>query len=201
MVMAIFLMCALRFMGEGLGTKLTIVYNYIMMLRACLCVLDSRSDFELNEDDTITERASPSKDDDSPSTTITAQLLDNFSREEIHFTDDTVDPVLELHIASPPQPLLGSSPSDSLLLPPLSQLLPSPDREGEAEEEMDHMSLMKTEEGITCMEMLYSLTCTDVVQSATRILLSGGAQNLECFCVLKNYLDNFSECRPPCSGV
>ena len=116
---------------------------------------DYRSDFKLNVDDTTTERASPSKDDDSPSTTVTAQLSDNFSREEIHFTDDAVDPVLELHIASPPQPLLGSSPS--LLLPPLSQLLPSPDREGEAEEEMDYTSLMKSEEGITCMEMLYSL--------------------------------------------
>ena len=43
-------------------------------------------------------------------------------------------------------------------------------------------------------------TCTDVVQSTT-ILLSGGAQTLECFCVLKNYLDDFSECRPQCSGV
>ena len=89
--------------------------------------LNCRSDFEFIAEDSVHGEAPPIN---KPSTT--AQAADHFQREEI---DANVDPVLELHIVSPLQPLLHSSPSDSLL-PALPQL-PSPVREeGEEGEEM-----------------------------------------------------------------
>lgn len=82
----------------------------------------------------------PSISDDRPPSTVTDdQAADQFSREEIN---DTADPVLELHIPSPLQLVLHSSP-DGSLLPALPQL-PSPDEEAGEEMEMD----LKSQEGI-----------------------------------------------------
>ena len=73
-------------------------------------------------------------------TSPTGQFSDEFPREAIQLDDEGAeDPVLELLIASPPEPSIHSATSPSLLpaLPPM----PSPDRGGW--EGLDHESLEK----------------------------------------------------------
>lgn len=107
-------------------------------------VLKCRSDFEFSDVDHTSEEV-PSISDDRPSSTATdEQAADHFSHEEIN---DHTDPVLELHMTSPLQPLLHSSPDDSLL-PGLPQL-PSPDEEVGEEMDID----LKSQEGVHIFQL------------------------------------------------
>ena len=97
----------------------------------CYLYLKCRSDFEFSEVDPPPREIS-SLGDDRSSTVTDARAVDHFPHEEI---DGISDPVLELHLASPLQPLHHSSPND-ILMPVLPQL-PSPDKDVEGEMEID----------------------------------------------------------------
>lgn len=107
--------------------------------------LKCRSDFEFSEVDSPS-REIPSVGDDKPSTVTDAQAVDHFPHEGI---DGIADPVLELHLASPLQPLYHSSPTD-ILMPVLPQL-PSPDKDVEREMEIDLKSQKGTSAVPSCM--------------------------------------------------